>query len=92
MGGYGPGAYFILNCALEKNDLVLAEWALARGARPEPGGYSHPRFHPKHTLYERAVLEGKAEMAALLASYGAQPSVAVLDDEEAFISACMNRL
>ena len=89
MGGYGPGAYFILNCALEKNDLVLAEWALARGARPDPGVYSHPKFHPKHTLYERAVLEGKAEMAALLANYGAQQSVAVLDDEEAFIAACM---
>jgi ankyrin repeat protein len=89
MGGYGPGAYFILNCALEKNDLVLAEWALARGARPDPHGYSHPRFHPKHTLYERAVLEGKAEMAGLLANYGAQQSVAVLDDEEAFIASCM---
>ena len=35
MGGYGPGAHFILDAAVRKNDLALAEWALTHGASPE---------------------------------------------------------
>lgn len=88
MGGYGPGAHFILNVAIEKNDLELARWALAHGAGPGPHTSAHPKFNPKFTLYERAALERLTEMADLLVRYGATPSVPVLDDEWAFVAAC----
>ena len=37
MGAYGSGARFVLETAVKKRDLALAEWALARGANPERG-------------------------------------------------------
>src|SRR5262249_26260337 len=57
MGGYGPGAYFILNAAVERNHLPLAEWALAHGARPDPPPGYHRRFTPHH-LYDPARIHG----------------------------------
>ena len=89
MGGYGPGAYFILKVAVDRNNLDLAEWALARGASPEIASSTHPKFKPRHTLYPEAVLRGRTEMARLLLRYGAQPVEPLLDDEEAFVAACL---
>jgi len=89
MGGYGPGAYFILKAALEKNDLRLAEWVLTHGAGPDARASSHPKFKPKRTHYERAVFEGLTEMADLLARFGAVRSTPVLAEEEAFVAACL---
>jgi hypothetical protein len=34
MGNYGFGARFLLETAVKKRDLGLAEWLLARGANP----------------------------------------------------------
>ena len=34
MGNYGSGARFLLETAVKKRDLGLAEWLLARGANP----------------------------------------------------------
>src|SRR5262249_59158211 len=35
MGGYGPGAYFVLKTAIDHDNPALAEWALTHGARPQ---------------------------------------------------------
>jgi ankyrin repeat protein len=88
MGGYGPGAYFILKTAIAKNDRRLAEWALSRGAAPEGHVSTHPKFRPTRTLYEDAVRAGLTAMADLLVRYGATPRVPVVDKEERFIAAC----
>ena len=37
MGGYGSGARWYLDIAVEHNDLALAEWCLTHGANPERG-------------------------------------------------------
>src|SRR5258708_32733533 len=66
MGGYGPGAYFILNAAVKRNHLALAEWALEHGAGPNVRTSSHPKFKPAHTVYDVAVMQCLADMATLL--------------------------
>ena len=60
MGGYGPGSYFVLHVAVEKNDLTLAEWALTHGADPNLMTSSHPKFKPRFTHYQEAVVRGHA--------------------------------
>ncbi|HEX4567179.1 MAG TPA: ankyrin repeat domain-containing protein, partial [Vicinamibacterales bacterium] len=87
MGGYGSGARFILWTALKKQDLVLAEWALERGANPNAGP---PRAKnlPQSSLYEAAVRDGFTGFADLLAKYGATRSAPRPNGEEAFVYAC----
>jgi hypothetical protein len=88
MGGYGSGARFLLETAVKKRDLPLAEWLLARGANPDAPPARDKRF-PKRSLYELALMEDLPEMAELLARYGASRSTpAVVDDNERFIEAC----
>jgi ankyrin repeat protein len=97
MGGYGPGAYFILNAAIASNDLRLAEWALQHGAGVDARRSSHPKFKPKLTHYERATLEGLTDMADLLARHGASRTPPALNPalsdaeaaEGAFVAACL---
>jgi uncharacterized protein len=89
MGGYGPGAFFVLNAALERNNLALAEWALTHGAGQDANTSSDPRFRPPHTLYEVALVRGQREMADLLRRHGANPPASTLQPEEAFVAACM---
>jgi len=94
MGGYGSGAQFLLGLAVKKNNLVLAEWCLSRGARPFP---QPPPYLPKHAkakstdldvLHREAVGVGFTEMGDLLARYGAAPRILELEGEEAFAAAC----
>jgi ankyrin repeat protein len=87
MGAYGSGARFLLETAVKKRDIRLAEWLLARGANPNAAAARDKRF-PQHTLYEFALLEGLPEMAELLARYGASRSVSPLSDYEQFLRAC----
>jgi ankyrin repeat protein len=89
MGGYGPGAYFVLNAALERNDVTLAEWVLAHGASPNITTSHHPKFKPEHILLDRAMVEGLDEMAALLARYEARRGPRPLTDEQRFVAACL---
>lgn len=88
MGGYGPGAHYLLGIAVRKNDLRLAEWILAHGANPNLPKSSHPKFLPNATLYEEAVRLGHSEMAKLLVRHGATRSALVLEGVEAFAAAC----
>jgi uncharacterized protein len=88
MGAYGSGARFLLELAVKKRNLALAEWLLARGANPNATPARDKRF-PKSSLYELAVMEDLPEMADLLAQYGAVRSAPALDDEERFLRACL---
>ena len=88
MGAYGSGARFLLEVAVKKRDAALAEWLLARGANPNAAPARDKRF-PKRSLYELAVMENVPEIAELLARHGASRSTPALDEQEAFIDACV---
>jgi ankyrin repeat protein len=74
--GGGPQWHF--RVAVEHNDLELAEWCLAHGARPSGAA-----------LYEQAVRLGHIEIAEWLASHGAEQVSLQPTDEEQFIAACL---
>jgi ankyrin repeat protein len=86
MGNYGSGARFLLETAVKRRDLQLAEWLLARGANPNAAPARDMRF-PKRSLYELALTERFPEMAELLARHGALRSSPALDGTEQFIDA-----
>jgi ankyrin repeat protein len=91
MGGYGPAPYFLLRVAIEHDDAELANWVLAHGADPNAKS-THPKFAPRRTLYQQAISEGRAEIARILADYGADASAPPADepeDEERFTAACL---
>ena len=52
MGGYGPGAYFILNAAVARNHLRWRSGRSQHGAGPNARTSSHPKFKPGLTLYD----------------------------------------
>ncbi len=89
MGGYGSGAHFVLNNAVQRNDLSLARWALTHGADPNSNTSAHPKFKMKRPLLDQASLLGFDEMAELLRSHGARGEGQPLDTGEAFVAACM---
>jgi hypothetical protein len=86
MGNYGSGARFLLETAVKKRDLQLAEWLLARGANPNAAPARDKRF-PKGSLYELALTESLPEMAELLARHGALRSTPALDGAQLLIDA-----
>lgn len=90
MGGYGNGARWHLWIAIEHGDARLAEWCLAHGADPNapPPSSKTPMQRP---LYVEALRRGHDDIAALLARYGADTSVASasLDPVDALTSAAM---
>src|SRR5262249_43414128 len=82
MGGYGSGARWHLNVAVDHNDLELAEWVLSHGANPNAGP---PRATTlfQGTLYEKAMRAGHVEMAELLVKHGAtRVDIRLAPDEE----------
>lgn len=87
-GGYGSGARWHLWIAERNNDLELAEWCLSHGANPNSPPPSAKNL-PQGTLYEEALRLGEAEMAELLARYGAVRSPVELSTSEAFVAAAM---
>jgi ankyrin repeat protein len=90
MGAYGSGARFILETALKKRKLRLAEWALAHGANPNAAPARDKRF-PKNTLLQEATRQGFTELADLLRRYGASASSAELSDADLLVQACLRR-
>jgi ankyrin repeat protein len=88
MGGYGSGARFVLETAIKKRDLKLAEWALTHGANPN-AGHARDRRFPQRSLYEFAVLEQQDEIAELLLRHGARLTTPSLDDRERFVDTVM---
>ena len=88
MGPYGSGARFVLELAIKKKDLRLAEWALQRGANPNAAPARDRRF-PKRSLYELALLAELPAMALLLARHGAAVTQPVLDERERLVQALL---
>lgn len=86
-GGYGSGARWYLDIAVEHNDLELAEWCLTRGANPNAAPGPARRGH-QHSLYEEAVFRGNTELAELLVRHGAIRSTAVHNPMQRLIPAC----
>ena len=89
--GRGHGAGFLLEAAIDRNLLELAEWLLAHGAGPN-GGRILPSGISTPSPYEQAVRRGFLAMADLLVRYGATP-IAVNphdtpSDEDAFVATC----
>ncbi len=87
-GGYGSGARWYLDVAVEHNDLALAGWCLAHGANPNaapgPG-----RRNRQQSLYDEAMFRGHVELAELLARHGAVRSALALNPMRTLIAACL---
>ena len=86
MGVYGPGASFWFAIAARHNNIALARWMLAHGAKPD----TRP-FDPKHwsgSAYEEALRHGNTELAALLEAHGGGSGVTA-SETGLFISAAM---
>lgn len=86
MGAYGCGARFLLEIALKKRDLRLAQWLLERGANPNAAPARDWRF-PKQSLYGEALAQGFTAMAELLLRHGAAPVKPELTEKERLVSA-----
>lgn len=82
------GARFMLEAAVDRNLLQLAEWMLAHGADPNAPWGTHPD-RAERTLYQEAAARGYAEMAQLLVRYGATPTPVALKGFEEFVDACL---
>ncbi len=82
------GARFMLDGAVDRNLLVLAEWLLEHGAGPNtPRGNLWKES--KRTLYQEARARGFSEMADLLVRYGAEAESLELAGIDEFIEACL---
>lgn len=85
---YGSGARYLLNIAVKKTDLELAEWLLAHGATPNPPPPEAPQLS-KLSLYQEALNRGYVEMSELLARYGAPVEGPPLNYLQEFSRACL---
>ena len=86
MGGYGSGAQWHLNIAVRHNNLELAEWCLAHGARPTASG---PAAATTRSLSDEAAFRGESEIVQLFERYGAPASTTVFGGTQAFVIACL---
>ncbi len=89
MGGYGPGAYFVLKSAIDHDNDALAEWALAHGASPNISTSAHPKFNPKYTLLDHAMRIGNARIADRLRRHGATSAGIPLEPDQEFAAASL---
>ena len=82
------GARFMLDAAVDRNLLGMAEWLLRHGADPNapPGRLWKGSTR---TLYQEAVARGHDEMAALLVRYGAIPLLSKVEGYEELVDACI---
>jgi ankyrin repeat protein len=87
-GGYGTGARWFLDAAVEHDDAQLAEWCLSHGANPNsaPGPQRRNR---QRSLYDEAMFRGHVGGAELLVRYGATRSSMVLSPVQRLIAACL---
>jgi len=88
MGGYGSGAHWHLNIAVRDNNLELADWCLAHGARPD-ALRAKPGVLSKRSLSEEALFRGETEIVRLFERYGAPSGAATLTGKQAFMAACL---
>lgn len=83
------GARLILDAAVDRHLLGLAEWALAHGAGPDTPWGTRPSKVPRTTVYEEAIARGQADTARLLLRYGATPPNGPVNDVDALVDAAM---
>jgi uncharacterized protein len=87
-GGYGSGARWYLDIAVEHDDRELAEWCLTHGANPNaapgPG-----RRNRQRSLYDEAMFRGHVALAELLVRYGAVRSSLALSPIQTLVAACL---
>ena len=86
-GGYGTGARWFLEIAVEQDDVRLAEWCLSHGASPDAAPGSGAR-NDRRSLYEQAVLRGHDGVAEMLAHYGARRESAAPNPIQPLVTAC----
>ncbi len=72
-GGYGTGARWFLEAAVEHDNVQLAEWCLSHGANPNTAPARGGREF-QHSLYDEAILRGHGKVAEALARYGSTRS------------------
>ena len=91
MGGYGPGAYFILNAAVAKQrPQARRVGPVSTAPARTPARRRIPKFKPRLTLYEQAVLEGPdRDGGAAGAPRRGSDDARARSDEEAFVVACL---
>jgi ankyrin repeat protein len=88
MGGYGQGARYWLEIAIQHDDATLAQWLLEHGASPNAPPADDPRM-PKVSLYEAAVQTGRARIAELLLEHGAERVPVRVDADNELTAAAM---
>jgi ankyrin repeat protein len=90
VGGYGHGARYLLQIAVEHENVELTRWLLEHGAsaNPAPPPGSRAWKAPQTTIYEEAMHRGATDIADLLVRFGASPSRREPSDEESFAAAC----
>lgn len=88
MGGYRPGARYLLGAAVNSNLLRLAEWMLAHGASPNAPPPSNKNLS-QQSLFELAVRNASPEMVALLVRFGAKETTIASDDHDVYVDAVM---
>jgi uncharacterized protein len=88
MGGYGSGAYWHLNIAVRHNNVELADWCLAHGARPTASGPTAATL-AKRSLYDEAVFRGETEIVRLFEGYGTPAGTTAIGGTQAFVIACV---
>lgn len=84
IGGYGPGAFYLLKAAVDRGLPRLADWVLAHGGDPNVRP-RNPTLYP-HTLYEYAAFGGNTEMIQLLERHGAIASTPTLEPWQRLLS------
>ncbi|HEX6806651.1 MAG TPA: ankyrin repeat domain-containing protein [Gemmatimonadaceae bacterium] len=83
------GARLILDAAVDRHLLGLAEWALVHGAGPDTPWGTRPRKVPRTTVYEEAMARGQADTARLLLRYGATLPNGPVNGIDALVGAAM---
>ena len=82
------GARFMLDAAVDRDLLGMAEWMLRHGADPNaPPGRLWKES--TRTLYQEAVARGHDEMATLLARYGASTRLSKIEGYEELVDGCV---
>ncbi|HEX5178303.1 MAG TPA: ankyrin repeat domain-containing protein [Gemmatimonadaceae bacterium] len=81
------GARFMLDAAVDRHLLGLAEWLLSHGAGPDTPVGSRSVRDARATAYEAAIARGQSDLAQLLVKYGATPARGPMDEIEALTEA-----
>ncbi len=83
------GARLMLDAAVDRHLLGVAEWALSHGAGADTPWGTHPPATARATVYEEAIARGQADMAQLLVRHGAVPPRGAVGGVDALVDACL---